>query len=365
MVTVLNSSPRRRGTFAALPALAALGVVAAIGGRSDAREPQNAPAASGSVVLRIASGFPKGFSAYDTIDAAARSILAKTEGRVRIELKSETTFGQNELPRLESGELDGAVVPSAMLAAKSPTAAVFALPLAIDTIEEAAFAASRIDPTIAAELKEHGWELAGRTSMGFAYLTSRPPIHSPKDLEGKRLWTSKQPVAEFDFGMTGATPTPLGFDEVEKALEAAAKGTPGASAVDCMIGLPDLAILKQWHRHLRFMLDLPLFLIDFRLVLRSSSLEPIAEADRELLRKELEAAFTRIDDDRRSRGSSFRRVFERAGFEIYAPPAEQRGPWNEWRDKLRAQFVKERAIPQSALDALEAAITEYRKTAGH
>ncbi len=314
--------------------------------------------------LRIASGFPKGFRAFDALDSAARAVTAKTEGRVKIELVGQTTLGQDDLPALEKGELDGAVLPSALLASVSPSLAAIVMPLAAQSFDEAAFIASKLLPTVAKEIASHGLEIVARSGMGFAYLLARAPLIVPSDFKGRRLWTPKQPGAEFDFGMTGAIPVPLGFDEVEAALTAPLDDAGGKSpkSVDCVMTLPDLAILKQWHRHLRFLLDLPLFVVDFQLVMRSAAIESLAEADRAIFQAELKAGFSKIEDDRKSRADSFRRVLERAGFSIHVPTAAENALWTTWRDELSVKFAKDRAIPDAARATLESARAEFRKT---
>lgn len=321
-----------------------------------AAEPQNAD--PDPIVLKIASGFPRGFRAFDTLDAAARAITAKTEGRVRIEWVSGTSLGGNDLPALLSGELAAAVIPHAMLSAESRTASVFALPLAFESLDEASFVVAKLADPIAKELADSGLESIAYVGMGFAYLAGKRPLPTPEALRSARLWTPKQSAAEgFDFSTTGATGVPLAFDEVEKALAA-----PGDApdSVDCVIGLPDLAILKGWHRHLTFVLDLPLFLVDFRFVARTEALAALPEADRDLFRVEFTAAFAAIDADRKSRASAFRRVFERGGSTIHSPTPAERDAWLAWRDAMSAKFAKDREIPESAFSALQAAREEFR-----
>lgn len=321
--------------------------------------PANAGAVDATpVVLKVASGFPRGFRAFDTLDAAARAVTAKSEGRVRIEWVGGTSLGANDLPSLLSGELAAAVIPHAMLGAQAPTASVFALPLAFESLDEARFVVDELSAAITSELAPAGLESIAYAGMGFAYLAAKRPVATPEALRTTRLWTPKQPAAEgFDFSSTGATGVPLAFDEVEKAL---AVPSDAENSVECVIGLPDLAIMKGWHRHLTFVLDLPLFLVDFRFVARSAALEPLSEADRDLFREEFGAAFAAIDADRKSRASAFRRVFERGGSTIHTPTQAERDAWLAWRDSMSATFAKDRKIPDGAMSALAAARAQFR-----
>lgn len=319
---------------------------------------ENAANAAPPVVLKIASGFPKGFRGYDTLDAAARAVTAKTEGRVRIEWVTGTTMGGDDLATLLKGELAAAVVPSATLGAHAPTAAAFSLPLAFESLEEAGFVSERLAPSIEQELARLQLEPLAFAGMGFAYLAARKPIETPDTLRGSRLWTPKQSTSDtFDFSATGAVGVPLLFDEVEKALAAP---LTAENSVECVIGLPDFSILKGWHRHLTFVLDLPLFLVDFRFVARTEALKPISQADRDLFVGEFRTAFTKIDTDRRARAAAFRRVFERAGATVHVPSVEQRAKWIAWRDEMTKGFASDKKISDETLAALAAAREEFR-----
>jgi TRAP-type C4-dicarboxylate transport system substrate-binding protein len=334
-------------------AIVSAGLAATFGGAAVAEQ--------STVDLRIAAGFPRGFRAFDSLESAARAVTAKSEGRIRIELVAESKFGSDDLPAVIDGALHGAVVPSALLASRSPTAAAFLMPLAFESLAEASFVATRLESTIASELADDGLISVARAGMGFAYLTARRPIRVPTEFEGVRLWTPGDSESPFELAIAGAIPVPLGFDQVEAALRVE-PADGAAPAVDCVIGLPDLAILKQWHRHLTFVLDLPLFLVDFRCVVRQDALARLTPADRDLVTRELAAAFAAIDDDRKAKAIAFRRVFERGGATLHAPTAAERVQWDAWRDGLAAQFVEKHSIPAATLAKLEAARVEFRST---
>lgn len=303
--------------------------------------------------LTISAGFPKGFRAFDFLESAAKEVQSKTESRVMIELLPEAAMGKDPLPRVESGELAGAVVATAMLSSRSQTAALLGLPLVARDFDEANAIDAEFSAAIAKELEPAGLAVIGHASMGFAVLLSQSAILSPKDLVGHRMFAPNQPGSRFDFAWFGATPVPLLFDEVEASLRR--QKETGADGIDCVIGLPDLAILKQWHRHLRHQLDLPIFLVDLRLVFGAKALASISEADRAIVQTTLAAAFGTIEQDRRERAPSYRRVLERAGFSMNAPNAEQLAAWEAWRKATWAELGKALAIDGEHLAALEAA----------
>lgn len=319
------------------------------------------PLAAAETCLQLSAGFPKGLRAYEFLESAAKEVQAKTESRVRIELIPETSLGKDPLPRVESGELSGAVVGTAMLASRSPTAALLGLPLVASDFDQANAIDAEFAAQIAKELEPAGFEVVARASMGFAVLLSQSAILIPKDLAGHRMFAPNQPGSKFDFKWFGATPVPLLFDEVEANLKLSKE--KGEGGIDCVIGLPDLVILKQWHRHLRHQLDLPIFVVDLRLVVAKKSMESISETDREIVEQTLAAGFAAIERDRREREPSYRRVLERAGFKMNAPSPEQLAEWEIWRKSAWAELGKSLAIDEAHLAALEAARDRARVAA--
>jgi TRAP-type C4-dicarboxylate transport system substrate-binding protein len=313
------------------------------------------------VTIEVGAGFPRGFRSYEVLADAARAVTAASEGRLEVKLAPEVALGSDDLSRVLAGDIAGALIPTVLLAGSSPTAAALAAPLAVESFDEAEFVAARLGGAIAQELAPAGLVDLGGANMGFAYLLSRSPVATPKDLSGRRLWMPRREGSGSDSAIFGAVEVSLGLDEVEGAL---ARDAQEQDSVDCVISLPDLAIAKKWHRHLGAHLDLPLFLVDFRLVFGAKALDALDASDRAAIEREFLAALRRIDADRKARFAAFRRVFERSGMQIVVPDVEQRAAWMKWREEVLGKLVEGGRIVAPSREALEAARDEFRREHG-
>lgn len=318
--------------------------------------PQSDPPSPGT--LRIVTGFPRGFRAYDHLKTASREIETACGGRVHVELISDPALMDNPLTRIESGAAEGGIAPTATLAQLSPVAGALALPLLFRDLKEAAAVMQRFQPRIDASLKEHDLALVAHAGMGFGYLMGLAPVDTPEQLRKARLWLPSKADMKSPLDTLVDHPVRIGMERVKASLETARGGGEG---VDTVLSWPDFAIVKQWHTALRHVLDLPLFYVDIALLAKESALAKMEPADRAAVEKAFAKAMRAIEDERVAAAGEFRRVLEKNGLEFHEPTADERAAWDRFGAECAARLVDQHGADPALVDEVRRAVAEQRK----
>ena len=186
--------------------------------------PVLAQAADQKIVLRAAHTTSTDYPYHIGLEAFAKSVAAKTDGKVEVRIFPNGQLGGNEREVTESvqiGTIDTAVINSAVLGAFVPRIDVFNLPFIFRDLPHL-YKALDGEPgaIIAKDLQSKDLKvLAWFMNPGRNMFNTKRPITQLSDMKGLKFRTTQSQVSVATFNALGALATPMAYGEVYSAME--------------------------------------------------------------------------------------------------------------------------------------------------
>lgn len=146
-----------------------------------------------------------------------------SDGKMQISIYPNSTIG-NDRELLESckeGDIPFVVQNTAPQVSFMPEMAVFDVPAAFKTIEEARKAVDNPEfyEKIEGIYEENGYHLLGMADQGFRVMTTNKKITAIADFKGQKIRTMENANHLAFWQLLGANPTPMAFSEVYIGLQ--------------------------------------------------------------------------------------------------------------------------------------------------
>lgn len=150
-------------------------------------------------------------------------VEALSDGKMRITIYPNSTIG-NDRELLESckeGDIPFVVQNTAPQVSFMPEMAVFDIPVAFQSIEDARKAVdnSEFYEKIEDIYEENGYRLLGMADQGFRVMTTNQKISDVSDFKGQKIRTMENANHLAFWQALGANPTPMAFSEVYIGLQ--------------------------------------------------------------------------------------------------------------------------------------------------
>ncbi len=259
--------------------------------------------AARNVELRIATLAPDGSSWMRVFNAWNQSLQEatgdNTGGRVSLRLYPGGSQGDERdfIRKMRDGQLDGAAVTTTGLGQVARSTLVLAVPGLITEYAQMDRVRRRLNTQLLRGFSEGGVTLLGWGDVGKSRLFSTQAITRPSDLRSTRPWHWRdEPIFGEFLSVVGATPVPLGVNEVYPSLQTGIVNAVPASAL--------AAVSLQWHTRLRFVTQQNSGLIVGATIINKPTFEALTAAQQAALTSTAERAHTalrraiRRDDDR-------------------------------------------------------------------
>lgn len=310
-------------------------------------------------VFKIATVAPEGSNWMREMRAGAANVKERTAGRVEFKFYPGGVMGNDSavLRKIKLGQLQGGAFSAAELSPVNPDAQTYSLPFLFRSQAEVDYVRAKVDPMIKAGFEKNGMVALGLTGGGFAYLLSTKPIRTREDLKASKVWApSNDVIAQVAFRAGGVEPVTLPIADVYPALSTGLIETVGNT--------PAGVIVFQWHTKLKFMVDLPLTYVLGIFTVDKKAFDGVDAADQAVMREEIGAAFERLDAINRRDNESARGALAKQGITLFSPGEDERTFWNEVGVRSRDELSARHAYSADVFAAVQAAIAEYRKSAG-
>ncbi|MCL2382242.1 MAG: TRAP transporter substrate-binding protein [Treponema sp.] len=198
----------------ALPVLLLIGVVMVFGGCAGD---------DGTFTLRLAHGNPETDPVHPAAVDFARIVEERTEGRVRIQVFSNSVLG-DEVAIVRSvidGSIDIGIVTSAAAQASTPSIGAMIMPYMFTSTEQAWHVMDNVLPRMNERLIDEGnFRVLAFYEKGFRVLTnSVRPVRTLEDLQGLRIRVTPARTPMESFRAFGIEPIPMAWAEVFTALQ--------------------------------------------------------------------------------------------------------------------------------------------------
>lgn len=327
---------------------AAVAVLSAIG----------AAAASPAQTIKIATLAPQGSIWDQTIRAMGDRWNKETAGRVQLRIYAGGVAGDESdaLRKTRAGQFQGLAITVAGLTEIDPAFNVFQIPLYFESFDELHFVLGKLRPALEQRLAAKGYTLLHWGHGGWIHLFSRSPVRTLADLKAQELfvWAGDDATVQ-TWRKSGYQPVPLAATDILLGFQ--------TKMIDVVPTTPIAALSLQWFRQTPHMMSLGLAPLVGGVVVSKGAWEKISPEDRAKLQaaavdseKELEREVPLQDrgaiDQMKQRGLTVQEL----------TPAEQ-GPWREEARRF-AEAWRDGRVPPEILQAVEAAVAEYRKSRG-
>lgn len=244
--------------------------------------------------LKLATLSPEGSLWMQTFREAAEEIEKETDKRVSLRFYPGGVMGNDAavLRKIRIGQLHGGAVTAGSLSQIYSDLSLYSLPFAFQNLNEVDAARAVLDSQLMAGLEEKGFVSFGLMEGGFAYMFSKRSITSLNDLQQSKVWVPEgDDLALAVMRAVNVTPIPLSIADVLPGLQ--------TGLVDAVLNTPIGALALQWHTGVSTLTDAPLAYITALIAIDKKVFDRIAPEDRAIVRKHLNAASKKLDEQNR------------------------------------------------------------------
>jgi TRAP-type C4-dicarboxylate transport system substrate-binding protein len=339
-------------TFSRIRAGAAVLLVALAPAAGAQRQPR------AEVEIKLATLAPDGSTWMKTMRAIDADVRQRTENRVGFKFFPGGVQGDEKdvIRKLRNGQIHGAAFTGFGLGSIVPEVRVIELPFMFESLDELDHVLAQTDDYYQREFDAKGYTLLGWTDVGFVYLFTKSPVHSPADMPRAKWWIwSGDQLAEIFFKAFKITPIPLAAPDVLTSLQ--------TGVVDAVYSSPLACVAMQWFTRVKYMSDLPVTHGVSALLLSKKAVAGVSPADlaviREVSRRHLAAltAKTRVQNE-----EAIEEIKKEGVQMVAVDPATRK----EFMDRGRAAWSDGvgTLYSQELLDRVKNILVEYRQARG-
>ncbi len=214
--------------------------------------------------------------------------------------------------KVQLQQLDAGFFTGNGLGAFSKEIRLLELPGVINTYSEAQIIYQQMVDDFNPYFQKKGFELIALTQVGFAYFYSQQPIPSIASIRETKMWLWKGD--RFAKDMMAAFKIPaisISLTEVLPSLQ--------TGLLDGVYATPTALISLEWHKQVRYSLDLPLTLVSSGFVMGKRSYDALAPAHKKLLKTSARAIFASFSEKIKEQDKEARQILEQTGMQFLAP----------------------------------------------
>jgi len=314
-----------------------------------------AGSAQAATTIKIATVAPDGTAWMREMRAGADAVKKDTDGRVEIKFYPGGVMGDEPtvMRKIRIGQLQGGAFTGGELSQVVKDAQIYSLPFAFKTQDEVDKVRAQLDPLLKQEFDKAGFDVAGISGGGFAYLMSVNDVRDKDSLKAAKVWVPQgDRVAEAGFKAGGVTPISLPLADVYTSLQ--------TGLIDTVANTPSGAIAFQWHTKVRHMIDLPITYVVGLLVIDKKVFDALTPADQKTVNGDLAAAFARLETINRDDNTQARAALQKQGVEIFTPNAAETASWDAVGAAARKQLLADGEITHEMAAALDKALAAAR-----
>ena len=233
------------------------------------------------LTLKIGTLAPKSSTWGKFVQNIRREIYVNTKNSSQIVLirayyggvqGDETEIGK----KIRYGQLDGGFFAGNGLGVVCREARVLDLPLQFSSYEQIDFVYANLKKDLDVYFQKQGFFLAGIGNIGYAYFFSQKKIGSFEDIRHSKMWLWKgDRLVQVAMKVLQIPAIAISFNDVNTALQ-----TGLIQGVYCT---PSSLIALQWHKQIKYMLDMPLAAVSSGLVFSLKSWQKITPKNQSII----------------------------------------------------------------------------------
>lgn len=304
--------------------------------------------------LKIATVAPDGTTWMQEMRTGGEEIEKKTDGRVKLKFYPGGVMGSDKsvLGKIRIGQLHGGAITGGSSASIFSDAQIYSLPFQFQNTEQVSHVRNQMDEILKNEFEKNGFVNLGISDGGFAYLFSKKPVRSIKDLKGQRVWIPEGDIiGETVFAAAGIKPVSLPISDVFTALQ--------TGLIDVVVVNLTGAIAFQWYTKLQYITDIPLLFLTGMMVVDSKAFKRLTDEDRKIVREVMQSKFKILDILNRKDNESARVALQKEGMEFINLTIEERGSWHKIADTALEELGEKGAYTEPFYKMLQSHLKTY------
>jgi TRAP-type C4-dicarboxylate transport system substrate-binding protein len=155
------------------------------------------------------------------------------------------------LRKIKLGQLHSAGVTGNGLTTIAPKVRVLDSPFLFSSYDQVDSVYKTFNDEFTQAFKDNGYVNLGWAEVGFVYVYTNTPVHSPEDMKNIKMWMWEgDPIADAAFKALNVHPIPLAITDVLTSLQ--------TNLINGVYSTPYAMIAFQWFSRVKYMLDIPL-----------------------------------------------------------------------------------------------------------
>jgi TRAP-type C4-dicarboxylate transport system substrate-binding protein len=306
------------------------------------------------VQIKFATLAPEGSSWMKTMRALDEELREKTENRLGFKFYTGGVQGDEKdvLRKMRNGQLHAGGFTGFGLGSIAPHVRVLELPFLFENHEEIDHVRKEMDSLFSGFFEEKGFLSLGWADVGFIYVYSNSPVHSPADLQTVKMWIwSGDPLAELFFKAFEISPIPLSAPDVLTSLQ--------TGIVNAVYSSPLACVALQWFTRVKYMTSVPITHGIGAVLISEKALRKASEADVELLKELSLKHLGTLNDKTRTQNTEAIESMKKEGVEVLTIDEQIRSEFfttgkSAWKDGVGELYSQE------LLDQVQSILRQYR-----
>jgi TRAP-type C4-dicarboxylate transport system substrate-binding protein len=311
-----------------------------------------------AVEIKVATLAPEGSTWMKTMHKIDDDVRAKTQNRVGFKFFPGGVQGDEKdvIRKMRNGQVHGAAFTGFGLGSIVPEVRVLELPFMFDNLDELDYVRTQTNDYYEKAFDEKGYTLFGWTDVGFVYLFTKNPVHSPNDMAAQLWWIwSGDPLAEIFFKAFKIAPIPLAAPDVLTSLQ--------TGVVDAVYASPLACVALQWYSRVKYMSDMPITHGISAVVVSKKSLAGVSDADLAVIKEISHQHLADLTAKTRVQNNEAIEEIKKEGVQVVPVDPAARKEFAErgraaWSDGVGTLYSQE------LLDRMKKMLADYRASHG-
>ena len=310
--------------------------------------------------IRMATQAPVNSTWHKALLDMGAEWTAKTGGRVKLTVHAGGTQGDEpstiRLMRPAVDQLQGNLLMAAGLSQIDESFNVLGMPFFFQSDEEATHVQQKLAPALEKRLEAKGFHLLAWGSGGWIQLFSKQPLKTLDDVKKAKLFTSNGDDRMVQwYKSNGFNPVPLSATDIFAQLQ--------TGTIDATPTPPYPALVFQFFRTAKYMLDVRVGPLLGALVLTNTAWNKISPADRTILTESAKAFEKRIMVDAPKQDADSVATMKTRGLVVTTLDPKAAGEFRAAAEKL-AVTMRGNMVPADIYDLAVQERDAFRKTKG-
>jgi len=320
--------------------------------------PVQREAASQQYTIKFATLAPEGSTWLKVMRDFDKAVREQSGGRLGFKMYPNGVVGDEKdvIRKIRLGQYHSGGFTGVGIGEVARKVRILDAPFLFKSYDEVDYTVDKFAAEFEKALEEGGMVLLGWAEVGFVYIYSNKPVHSPDDLKASKVWVWEgDPIAQAAFQAIGLSPISLSITDVMQSLQTGMINTVYTSP----LGL----IVLQWFTRVKFMMGEPLAVSQGAVLISKKLFDSLPKDLQQILITNGRKYFRQLTLASREENAKAIETLKQKGIKITLPPKDVAAQLESTGKKARQNLVG-KLFTEQFLDEVESALRSYRQVHG-